>query len=158
MTPDFHHIHIIGRYGQGQHTLMTSRSQGQSQGHEGRCHILPILYVFANSSYSFDRKVLKTHRNVLSDHRKNLQEAEFWIFALKVRYWPFKVKLGKWPKTTLMTPDHHHIHMVGRYRQGQHADMTSRSQGQSQGHQGHFRFWTFYWLDDPRSSPYSYGR
>ena len=39
-----------------------------------------------------------------------------------------------------MAPDHHHIHMVGRYRQGQHADMTSRSQGQSQGHQGHFRF------------------
>ena len=77
MTPDVHHIHIIGRYGQGQTTLMTSRSQGQSQGHEGHCRFLPILYVFANSSYSFDRRELKTHRYVLSDHRKNLQEAEF---------------------------------------------------------------------------------
>ena len=39
-----------------------------------------------------------------------------------------------------MTFDGHHIHIVGRYRQGQHTLMTSRSQGQSQGHQGHFRF------------------
>ena len=39
-----------------------------------------------------------------------------------------------------MTPDLHHIHIIGRYRQGQHTLMTSRSQGQSQGHQGHFRF------------------
>ena len=35
MSFDSDHIHIIGRYRQGQHTLMTSRSQGQSQGHEG---------------------------------------------------------------------------------------------------------------------------
>ena len=40
MTPDVHHIHIIGRYGQGQTTLMTSRSQGQSQGHEGHFRFL----------------------------------------------------------------------------------------------------------------------
>ena len=39
-----------------------------------------------------------------------------------------------------MTPDLHHIHIIGRYRQGQHTLMTSRSQGQSQGHEGHFRF------------------
>ena len=39
-----------------------------------------------------------------------------------------------------MTSDHHHIQMVGRYGQGQQTPMTSRSQGQSQGHQGHFRF------------------
>ena len=39
-----------------------------------------------------------------------------------------------------MPPDLHHIHIIGRYRQGQHTLMTSRSQGQSQGHQGHFRF------------------
>ena len=28
------HIRVIGRYGQGQHPILTSRSQGQ--GHEGR--------------------------------------------------------------------------------------------------------------------------
>ena len=114
--PDVHHIHIIGRYGQGQTTLMTSRSQGQSQGHqghfrfaadlhhihiiggyaqgqstypdssgsqgrsqghEGHCRFLPILYVFANFSYSFDRRVLKTHRYVLSDHTQKRSLAEF---------------------------------------------------------------------------------
>ena len=35
MTFDSHHIHIIGRYRRGQHTLMISRSQGQHQGHQG---------------------------------------------------------------------------------------------------------------------------
>ena len=30
------HIRVIGRYGQGQHPILTSRSQGQGQGHEGR--------------------------------------------------------------------------------------------------------------------------
>jgi len=39
-----------------------------------------------------------------------------------------------------MTFDGHHIHIVGRYRQGQHTLLISRSQGQSQGHEGHFRF------------------
>ena len=36
MTFDGHYIHSIDRYRQGQHTLLISRSQGQSQGHEGR--------------------------------------------------------------------------------------------------------------------------
>ena len=36
MTSDLHQNYIISRYSQGQHTLVTSRSQGQSQGHEGR--------------------------------------------------------------------------------------------------------------------------
>ena len=39
-----------------------------------------------------------------------------------------------------MSFDSHHIHTIGRYRQGQHTLMTSRSQGQSQGHEGYFRF------------------
>ena len=39
-----------------------------------------------------------------------------------------------------MTSDHDHIRMVGRYGQGQHTRVTSRSQDQSQGHQGRFRF------------------
>ena len=39
-----------------------------------------------------------------------------------------------------MTFDSHHIHIIGSYRQGEHTLMTSRSQGQSQGHEGHFRF------------------
>ena len=43
MTFDGHHIHIIGRYRQGQHTLMTSRSQGQSQGHEDHFRFLAVL-------------------------------------------------------------------------------------------------------------------
>ena len=67
MTFNLDHIYIIGRYRQGQHTLMTSRSQGQSQGHEGHFRFLAVLSVFANS-YSFDRRVLKTHEYVLSDH------------------------------------------------------------------------------------------
>ena len=51
MTFDSHYIHIIGRYRQDQHTLMTSRSQGQSQGHQGHFRFSPILRV---SSMSFD--------------------------------------------------------------------------------------------------------
>ena len=43
-----------------------------------------------------------------------------------------------------MTSDHDHIRMVGRYGQGQHTPMTSRSQGQSQGHQGRFRFFAVF--------------
>ena len=33
------------------------------------------------SSYSFDRRVLKTHRYVLSDHTQKLQEVEFILFC-----------------------------------------------------------------------------
>ena len=54
--------------------------------------------------------------------------------------------------TALMGSDHHHIYMVGRYRQGQHTLVTLRSQGQSQGHQGHFRFladFTHFFLSPP---------
>ena len=43
MTFDSHHIHIIGRHRQGQHTLVTSRSQGQIQGHEGRFRFLAVF-------------------------------------------------------------------------------------------------------------------
>ena len=48
MTPDLHYIHIIGRYGQGQTTLMTSRSQGQSQGHEGYFRFFADLVIYAH--------------------------------------------------------------------------------------------------------------
>ena len=51
-----------------------------------------------------------------------------------------KVKLRKWLLTALMTFNLDHIHIIGRYRQGQHTLKTSRSQGQIQGHKGHFRF------------------
>jgi len=47
MTSDLHQNHIIGRYSQGQHTLVTSRSQGQSQGHEGR---LRFFHIFSSTS------------------------------------------------------------------------------------------------------------
>ena len=35
MTFDRNHIHIIGSYRQGQHILMTSKSQDLIQGHDG---------------------------------------------------------------------------------------------------------------------------
>ena len=80
------------------------------------------------------------HMNVPFGHTKKRNAAEFGIFALKVRYCPHKVKHQNRHLTALMTTDHDHIRMVGRYGQGQHTPMTSRSQGQSQGHQGRFRF------------------
>ena len=46
MTFNLDHIYIIGRYRQGQHTLMTSRSQGQSQGHEGHFCYLAVFMRF----------------------------------------------------------------------------------------------------------------
>ena len=52
----------------------------------------------------------------------------------------FKVKPRNRHLAALMTSDLHQIDMVGRYGQGQHTLVTVRSQGQSQGHQGHFRF------------------
>ena len=42
--------------------------------------------------------------------------------------------------TALMTFNHDHIKVIGRYGQGQHPILTSRSQGQGQGHEGRFRF------------------
>ena len=48
MSFDIDHIHIIGRYRQGQHTLMTSRSQGQSQGHEGYFRFFADLVIYAH--------------------------------------------------------------------------------------------------------------
>merc|ERR1711988_639443 len=55
MMFDLDHIHIIGRFIPGQYTLMTSRSQGQIQGHKGHFR---FLAVFANFSYSFDGRVV----------------------------------------------------------------------------------------------------
>ena len=46
MTSDHDHIYMVGRYGQGQHAPMTSRSQGQSQGHQGRFHFIAVLARF----------------------------------------------------------------------------------------------------------------
>ena len=83
---------------------------------------------------------MKMHRHVLWDHTQRSHAPEFWIFAPKVRYKEFKVKPDNRHLTALMASDHHHIYIVGRYRQGQHILVTLRSQGQSQGHQGHYRF------------------
>ena len=47
---------------------------------------------FANSIYNFDRRVLKFNTDVLWDHTQKRNAAEFWIFALKVRYSRSKVK------------------------------------------------------------------
>ena len=58
MTSDLHHIHIIGWYGQVQHSLMTSRSQGQSQGHEGRFRFFrELLTVLMGLLYILDRGI-----------------------------------------------------------------------------------------------------
>ena len=46
MTFDLDDIHTIGRYRQGQHPIVPSRSQGQSQGHEGHFRFLAVLRVF----------------------------------------------------------------------------------------------------------------
>ena len=89
MTSDHDHISMVGRYGQGQHNPMTSRSQGQSQGHQGRFRFWPILRIFANSSYSSHRRGLEMHRNVPCGHTKKRNAAEFRIFVLKVRYCPY---------------------------------------------------------------------
>ena len=43
MTLNLAHIKVIGRYGQGQHPILTSRSQGQSQGHKGHFRFLTIF-------------------------------------------------------------------------------------------------------------------
>jgi len=77
MTLYLDHIHIIGKHRQGQHTLVTSRSQGQIQGHKGHFRFLPFFSQKSISSYSFDRRVLKTHIYDLCDHTQKLQEAEF---------------------------------------------------------------------------------
>ena len=131
MTSDHDHICMVGRYGQGQHTQVTSRSQGQSQGHQGRFRFWPILRIFANSSYSSHRRGLEMPRNVPCGHTKKRNAAEFSIFALKVRYCPYKVKHQNRHLTALMTSDHDHIRMVGRYGQGQHTHVTSRSKSRS---------------------------
>ena len=61
--------------------------QYQPQGHRLKvkvtkvvCVFRPILHVFANSSYSFDWRVLKTHKYVLSDHTQKRNAAEVLIF------------------------------------------------------------------------------
>ena len=77
MTSDHDHICMVGRYGQGQHNPMTSRSQGQSQGHQGRFRFWPILRIFANSSYSSHRRGLEMPRNVPCGHTKKRNAAEF---------------------------------------------------------------------------------
>ena len=78
MTFDLDDTHTIGRYRQSQHTCIASpRSQGQVQGHEDHFCFWLFLRVFANSSYSFDRRVLKTHKYVLSDHTQKRNAAEF---------------------------------------------------------------------------------
>ena len=61
------------------------------------------------------------HRNALWDHTQKLNAPEFWIFALKVKH-------GNSHLTTLTTADHHHIHMLGRYGQGQYTPMIPRSE------------------------------
>ena len=89
-------------------------------------------------------RVMKLHWIVLKVHTQKFQEAEFRIFSPKVRYLAFKVKLRKLPKTSLITFDLHHIHIIGRCGQGQHNLMASRSQGQSQVHEGRYHFFVVF--------------
>ena len=55
MTFNLAHIKVIGRYGQGQHPISTSRSSGQSQGHKGHFRFLTI---FANITVSIALMIL----------------------------------------------------------------------------------------------------
>ena len=72
MMFDLDHIHIIGRYRQGQHTLMTSRSQGQIQGHEGHFRFLAVfrefLLQFRNESGYFPRSNIPMGLFGILDH------------------------------------------------------------------------------------------
>ena len=52
MTSDHDHIYMVGRYRQGQHAHVTLRTQGQSQGHQGRFSIFEVFACFANSSFN----------------------------------------------------------------------------------------------------------
>ena len=84
------------------------------------------------------------HRHVQNDHTQRSVRAEFSIFALKVRYSRSKVKPLTHHLTPLMTVLGHHIHLVGRPRQGQDTIPVSRSPGQGQGHSGRWRFWSIF--------------
>ena len=103
MTSDHHHIYMVGRYRQGQHTLVTLRSQGQSQGHQGHFRFLVDFTHFSISSYSFCGRMIKKHRNVPWDNTKNCRSRNF-------EFLPSRSDI--------------------RYRQGQHVILVSRSQGQ----------------------------
>ena len=80
------------------------------------------------------------HRDVQNGHIQRPMRAEFLVFALKVRYSRSKVKPLTHHLTPLMTVLGHHIHLVGRPRQGQDTIPVSRSPGQGQGHSGGWRF------------------
>ena len=49
-------------------------------------------------------RVLKTHRNVFSYHAQKRNAAEFWIFALKVKYQGFRVKHWNTHLTAFIDP------------------------------------------------------
>ena len=66
------------------------------------------------------------HRHVQKDHTQRSVRAESLIFALKVRYSRSKVKPLTHHLTPLMTVLGHHIHLVGRPRQGQDTIPVSR--------------------------------
>ena len=138
MTVLGHHIHLVGRPRQGQHTIPVSRSPGQ--GHSGGWRFWPIFRIFANSSLNFDRIELGVHRYKEDDHMQLSVRAEFWIFTPKVRYSRSKVKPLMNHLTPLMAVLGHHVYLVGRPRQGQHAIAVSRSPGEGQGHRGQKKF------------------
>ena len=108
------------------------------QGHKVKVKVTKVISVFCrfyaffwNSSHSFDRRVLKTHRNVLWDHTQRSHAAEFWIFALKVKYQGFKVKHWNTHLTALMTPNLHQIEVIGRYGQAHDPLLTTRLKSRS---------------------------
>ena len=76
------------------------------------------------------------HRRVQNDHTQRPMRAEYRIFALKVRYSRSKVKPLTHHLAPLTTVLGHHIHLVGRPRQGQDTISVPRSPGQGQGRSG----------------------
>ena len=83
---------------------------------------------------------LRLHRYVQNDHMQKRREAEYRIFELKVRYSRSKVKPLTDHLTLLLTVLGHHIYLVGRPRQAQHAIEVSRSTSEGQGHRGQKKF------------------
>ena len=77
MTPDSHHIQVICTYGQGQHILLTEGRKVKVKVTKVMSVFLSFLRYFANSSYSFHRRVLKTYTKVLSDQTQKRNAAEF---------------------------------------------------------------------------------
>ena len=100
------------------------------QGHRIEAKVRKVIFsflaIFSTSSYSFHRRVLKMHRNVLLDNMQRSHAAYFRIFAFKVKCWASKVLPWNTLLTALMNLHFAHIKVMGTIRKGQHPILTAR--------------------------------